>query len=1266
MWNYKGQITTLFLLILSGLIFFVRAGANDSVTMVRKIEWQDTRYPELPFKGQGYYQEENGWPVMVSLIPLPVGTDPRQTVVDVRALTWETIHSDKAFSDTIVKKLSPTFNHRLVYIQKKAYVELEIIPFRRINNEEHHWQRLLSYSVSISYGEILKTTDLKSATSKYASNSKLASGKWVKIGTTQKGIYKIPYATLKTWGFSDPEKAQIYGYGGVMVPLNNSEFRPDDLPPIACWHQNNALFFYSAGPWQWNWNSQRNMFEHIPHLYSPLSFYFVSDTDQPLTPQIQNTEEIEADYTSSSYDFLLFHETEKENLLNSGCLWLGEKFSPSGTPERTFTFEIPNVELNSDAMLYTQVAGRSNASHAFNISIDGLASGTLPLATVSLSDYLGYYARMNAEKITFPVTTNSISITYQYAPTSTSSVGWLDYLILQSRSLLTLKNGPIVFRDHLSANPEGISAFHIFDVPHNAVVWDVTNPLLIKQISAAIDGTTLTFKDSTSNIKEYVAFSPDMEFPTPQFIGEIPNQNLHASPQAEMVIVAPKSFLEQAYRLADLHATHSGLSVVVAERDQIYNEFSWGHPDPGAIRGFIKMLYDRAGQNGNQAPRLLLLFGDGSFDNRHIDNTPAAPLPTYQSQSSLYQTASFVTDDFFGFLDDDEGDHLQSDRLDIGIGRFPVNSLEEATIAVDKTEAYLLSQEKGRWKTRLTFVGDDGDNNIHMRDADKLTQKVAAAHPEFDINKIYLDAYPVSSSATGREFPDAKNDIQEAISEGTLIWNYSGHGSESALAHEKILTVSDIQSWINKQKLPLFVTATCEFSRFDNHEYTSAGEQVFLSQNGGGIALLSTTRIVYASLNYTLNNAFYNHVFEYDETGQPLRLGEMMRRTKLESGANTNKLNFTLLGDPALQLMFPPHQISTVELNGEPIASSTDTIKAMSHNTLKAKVTDSFGNTINDFNGTAFITIFDKAVDLQTIGNDGNIPFEYSEYSNILFSGRATVNNGLFEISFVIPQDIRYNLDYGRISYYAQADDGREAFGAYSNIFIGGISELIASDNSGPEIRMYLNHPNFNDGDQTTNRPMLYARLADESGINTSGTGIGHDITLIIDEDKNNPIILNDNYTADIDNFQSGTLQYQLPQMEDGDHTLTLKVWDNYNNSSAGTLNFKVSSTHGINGRNFIVYPNPVKPGNNVYFSLTTDIPNDIIDATIQFMNSAGQVTGTVEEELIISGNALGPYLLPLERSGWNYNGICFVRIILKAQNGKKEQFVAKLLPARQ
>jgi hypothetical protein len=1261
---------TIILFFLSGILLssFGNSEKSRDVKFFDQISWKTTsEHPELPFSGSGFFNEPSGVPVYRTAFPLPEDfSDTNRKIKEIHFIPtqWEETPNNNYLTDITDEDITEIFTYRVVTIRKQAFLEVEIIPFRKQKNQTEVWEKLMQFSVELSFSAP-SSEKLKSESTRYATSSRLSSGQWIKVGSNKKGIHKIPYATLRSWGFSTPSKVQVYGNGGAMVPMDNSSERPDDLPAISCLHSSDAIYFYAPGTWQWIYNESNEMFQFERHKYSQMAFYYLSETnDEIKTPESQQVPHGTVTNITNSFDALHFHEIENENVLNSGNQWFGEKFNNSIAMERSFEVEMPNLITDQEAVFYTQVAGRSNSAQAFNINISESANLSTYINTVSLNDYLGYYLRLASGKQTFIPGSNRFNIRFNYTNPSSTSIGWLDFFVINGRGRLSLANGSFVFRDKSVVAPGNITTYQISGTSGSDMVWDVTNPTRTVKMRTETSGQTLTFTALSQEIKEYVAFNPSQSFPQPEFINNIDNQDLHATSPAEMVIVTPAQFVGQANRLATLHNQHSNLSVVVAERDKIYTEFSWGHPDAGAIRGFLKMLYDRAGDNTAETPKLLLLFGDGTYDNRHINNTPASPLPTYQSDNSIYQTSTFVTDDFFGFLDDNEGTDLRNDRLDIGIGRFPVSTPEQAVNAVNKSENYLLNQEPGKWKNKLTFIGDDGDFNIHVRDADRLTQKIAANHEQFDLNKIYFDAFKMTSGAVGKDFPEAKTRVMQAISEGTLILNYTGHGSENNLAHERIITKTDINGWKNKNKLPLFVTATCEFSRFDNHNHTSAGEEVFLNPNGGGIALLSTTRIVYSSLNFTLNNAFYNHAFEKEENGLPLRIGEMMRRTKIESGSNTNKLNFTLLGDPALRLIYPANEVTTTSLNNIEITEQPDTIRALSKIRISGIIKDPLGSPLTNYSGTASITVFDKAVNSKTLGNGSNEPFEFEEYTNILFQGKATVTNGEFSFEFVVPKDIRYNFDDGRVSYYAISDNGKEAAGAFTDIIIGGISNNVRQDDQGPDINLHMNHPGFKSGQTTGSRPMLYADLFDESGINTSGIGIGHNITLIIDEDINNPLILNDAFNADPDQYQKGTLAYHLPMLEDGTHTITLKVWDNYNNSSTATLTFKVTNNHGLNVHEFSVFPNPVATGQEVFISMQTDTPNALINATIQFVDSSGKVTGTVIDEIISSGNMIGPYMLPMEKSGWDYSHICFVRIILKPQNGEETQVVGKLLPS--
>jgi hypothetical protein len=1217
----------------------------------------------MPVAGSGYWEDSTGLPIYRFNIPLPPQFNERDYQITVTDRQWAPFTG--TLPDLRPSDIERPLTQRITYIQKQPYLEVEFIPFAVGIEKERSWNKLTNLSLTITYThkDDLSGLKLKSSSLKYSAASRLSSGKWMKISTTEAGIHKIPYSKLSSWGFSNPSQVQIYGHGGEMVPMANNAERPDDLPEIALWHHDNALYFYSSGIHSWKWNASGGVYEHQSHKYSPLAYYFLSEASTPVEVTTSTESTGEVTHAITTFDFLYLHEVELENLLLSGNQWFGEKFNSTTGLEKTFTLEESLLLTDSTAKLTTQVFGRANTTHGFTVTANGTTSKNIGLGTVSLSDYTGYYGHLANTTMDFFPGTKELEIAFRYTNQLQTASGWLDYFTIHAKGKLALNGTQLIFRNHFTEGPGNFSSFSIESAKDNLELWDVTDPDSPLRHTLVREGTNVEFKDSTQTLKTYVIFDPSQTVPSPHMAGAIDNHNLPGTPQTEMIIVSPAIFLTQANRLAALHTSYSGLSCVVVEREQLYNEFSWGHPDPGAIRGFLKMLYDRAGEETGSAPQLLLLFGDGSYDNRHVNSPLPAPLPTYQSDNSIYQTSTYVSDDFFGVLDDSEGNDLPNNRLDIGIGRLPVNTEKQAIQAVDKIEAYLYDQSQGNWKTQLTFVGDDGDFNIHVRDADKLATQIENGHPSFEINKIYLDAYKATNASTGIEFPGARTAIEQAISEGTLYFNYTGHGSENNLAHEQIVTISDITGWSNLNKLPLFVTATCEFSRFDDHSITSAGEEVFLNPNGGAIALLSTTRIVYSSLNYTLNSAFCNHIFETDNQNLPLRLGEIMRRTKLESGSSINKLSFTLLGDPALRLNYPVNQVLTQSVNDRP-SQESDTLKALSINTLNGVLADPSGQTMENFNGEVDIVVYDKAVETQTLGNNGAEPFEYKEYSNILFKGVSTVTNGQFSTSFVIPQDIRYNYGPGRINYYAVSEEGEEASGAFSNFIIGGIGNSNQQDDQGPDLQLYLNYPGFKSGGQTGSRPMLYANVYDESGINTSGIGIGHNIILIIDGDTQNPLILNDNFSFTPDSYQQGMIVYHLSELADGIHDLTLKVWDTHNNSSTSSLSFEVASSRNLKLRTFNVYPNPVTQSGQVYATLSSDEPNAIFDTTIDFIDARGRITGSDSRTLIASGNLIGPFTLPLENSGWRRPEICFVRLTLTNQAGKKAVVVEKLLPA--
>lgn len=1145
-------------------------------------------------------------------------------------------------------------------IQQRPFFNVRYLPFRRTNNPQIH-QRLISLTVEVNYPEVGNGAELKRAQAPYASSSVLSKGKWVKIKVSETGIFRIPYSKLTEWGFSNPSKVKVYGNGGGMLPKANSIWRPDDLVQNPVYHETNSIYFYAQGPVKWQYNSLRGMFMHQLHDYSVSAFYFLSEEGDAVLMSEQSSDQLVPNRESVSFDDFQYYEKEEYNLLKSGRNWYGDRFEATGNTRFDLQLQFANTIVTEPAKIFLTLLARSNQPSSYEVRLNGSSDPILqiPVSSISFSDWVGVFAREGSATASFYPASDKLSVSVLYKPLVNTSLGWFDKMNVQVRRQLKMAGAQMAFRDVNSVGSGNVTKFKVSGVDNTMKIWNVTNHLQPQRVIWENFNNEAVFAANTDNLQEYIIFNPSGALPIPEFVEQVSNQNLHGEGSIDYIIVCDPDFLGEANRLALLHQQFSGLTTLVATQKQVFNEFSSGQPDVVAIRSFVKMFYDRAAGDVSKMPKYLLLFGDGTYNNRgsSVNNR----ILTYQSVNSLHHTETFVTDDFYGFLDDSEGASDVSDKMDIGVGRFPVSSVAEAKLAVDKTAAYLQNQKKGLWRGQLTFVGDDGDNNTHMYDSDRLAVKVSQTNPEFDINKIYFDAYRKVSGSNGQTFPEVNDAIDRSITEGTLIWNYTGHGGERGLANENVVTIPRVLAWTNYDRLSLFVTATCEFSRFDDDE-VSAGEHVFLNSKGGGIALLSTTRVVYSSLNYILNDNFYSHVFKRSPTGEKLRFGDIMRLTKQSSGNSVNKLNFTLLGDPALQLAYPDNQVQTTHVNNKDIAVESDTLKALSLAAIDAQVLMPGVGIMDDFNGKANITVYDKGVTVKTLGNDGNLPFEYMVYQNILFKGLTTVTHGKMTSSFVIPKDIRYHFGKGRISYYAESDDS-EAFGAYNNIVIGGFKAAQVDEN-GPKINAWLNNKDFKPGNTVGTAPLLLAEIFDQNGINTSGNGIGHDITLTIDGDVSSKIVLNNYFVASLDSYQGGTILFQLPELSPGTHILTLKVWDTHNNSTELNISFKVEKTDELVIRKVHLYPNPVKSGTELWISFEHDDPNAAITLDAELHDLSGRIIKKERKTVFSSGvmtapfswKAVDAYSRPLR------NGLYILRLRSASESGKNGTISQKIV----
>jgi hypothetical protein len=1123
--------------------------------------------------------------------------------------------------DTKIISATPNFNFSIAYKRKKAVAIITILPFRK-NPSTGVIEKLVSFDVNIS--PLTFQQKKANVTRIYAANSILASGEWYKIGVVADGVQKIDYDFLKKAGIDlnmNPKNIRIYGNGGRMIPTDNSAPRYDDLAENSIqvvgeddgrFNENDYILFYGQAPHRWELGGD-NHFHHVLNLFSDTTFYYINaDLGPGKRIQDQGSDPTPSTQTVNTFDDYSYHDIDKENFIKSGKVWYGETFDIK--PTQSFSFDFPYIDASSNVYVKSYVGARSiGIASSFNVKINGQQLFSQSVNAVS-QGIGANYGDLNVMDANVPLNSSTVNIEYTYIKPAPESQGWLNYCELNARRSLRFIGGQLPFRDLSSLGVNKISTFNIEGMSQSNLIWDVTNPTNVNNQLYSINSSTATFNTNTTLLKEFIVFNNS--FFKPSFVEKVANQNLHSLGQYEMVIVAPDELRPEADRLASYHQNHDNLSVLVVSPKLIYNEFSSGKPEITGIRDFMKMLYDRA-KDSTELPKYLLLFGDGSYDNKHRLSDNRNLIPTYQTEESLSPTSSYTSDDFFGCLDDNEGSLSIYDVIDLGIGRFPVNSLAEARGVVNKVINYSSNPDtQGDWRNAICFVADDDDGSIHLIQADGLSVQVKTSNPEFNIDKIYLDAYIKVSTPGGARYPDVTDAINKRVDKGALIINYTGHGGEAGWALERVLGVSDINSWTNFNKLPLFFTATCQFSRFDDPERTSAGELVLLNPNGGGIALFTTVREVYSGPNFYLNQKFYNVAFK-TVNGKPKKLGDIMFQTKVSSN-DENTRNFTLLGDPALTLSYPTLNAVTTAINNKPVTSTPDTAKALSKITITGQVTDNNGIFQSNYNGTVYPTIFDKATNVTSLGNDPSSPKEtFSLQKNILYKGKASIINGVFTFSFIVPKDISYKYGNGKISYYFENGivDGK---GFYEKIIIGGTSNTIVNDVTGPTIKLYMNDEKFVFGGTTNNSPRIYALVNDSNGINTVGNGIGHDITAIIDNDNEHTIVLNDYYESNLNSYQSGKVQYPFKGLKDGRHSLRLKAWDVYNNSSEANTEFVVAESASLALYHVLNYPNPFTTHTAFYFEHNR--PGVPLNILVQIFTITGKLVKSINTNMFTNG----------------------------------------------
>ena len=724
-------------------------------------------------------------------------------------------------------------------------------------------------------------------------------------------------------------------------------------------------------------------------------------------------------------------------------------------------------------------------------------------------------------------------------------------------------------------------------------------------------------------------------FPVPEYVYRITNQNHHADGVADMVIIIPTSqkVLAQAQRLKALHEKKDSMRVTIVPADELYNEFSSGTPDASAYKRYMKMLYDRAATEADM-PRYLLLIGDAAWDNRMRlsdwqSTSPDDFLLCFESENSYSEVSCYVSDDFFCILDDGEGGNLlSSDKADVAVGRITARSAEEAAIVVDKIENYINNQQAGSWQNTICFMGDDGNQNQHMDDADSVAQMVEKLYPDMIVKRIMWDAYTRVSSSTGNTYPDVTRLIKQQMQQGALMMNYSGHGNAEAMSHEYVVRLSDFESNISS-KLPLWITASCDIMPFDSQE-NNIGETALFNKKGGAIAFYGTARTVYQNHNRSMNLTFTRHVLSTDEQGLPMPIGEAVRRAKNEliqtnKDLTANKLQYTLLGDPALRLAFPTRKIVIDSINKQALEGGAMlTLKAGSAATVTGRILAADGSTDSTFNGvlTAIVRdVIEQIVcKLNNMSSDGaEEPFVYNDRPNTVFSGSNAVKDGQFSFVFAVPKDIKYSDASALINLYAVSDDKTvEAHGSCSQLVLNG-TESHSGSSTGPDIYCYLNSTSFSNGGNVNTTPYFVAELNDEDGINASGSGIGHDLQLIIDGDISKSYVLNDYFQFDFGSFTTGKVGFSIPELSYGEHQLMFRAWDILNNSSTAELTFNVAK--GVEPRLVDIECSPNPATDHVTFRLVHDRMGSNLNVKLDVFDFSGRHLWSYMENGVTSDN---------------------------------------------
>ena len=1069
------------------------------------------------------------------------------------------VQYEKVTSDAL--PTMPIISQHIVMSRKQGKLEVSFIPLVSCNGRPHFlvsFMLRLSSAPKSSHTRVLTRAaadETAGAADRYAAHSVLSSGRWAKVRVASSGIYQLTSDVIRRAGFSDLSKVKIYGYGGGLQPEGldgDYLMSTDDLHEVPQCIVGGKHLFYAHGPV--SWTSSGNYFNRNRNYCSDYGYYFLTENDSP-SLSVDSAAFVSAHYPSADYRCALYEKEEYawfeggRNLFDGKSLAKGESYGFS-VASRT------RSKAEGGAKGAVRVVVTGDAAGQVSVTMNGTELGSLTLGGLGRYD----------------------------SGTSVNRIFYVDDILPDNTFTLTNQT--------------------------------VSGAVRLDYVAVMLDEDELSGAPSLSSDA----------FPSPEYVYNITNQDHHADAFADMVIIIPTSqqLLGQAQRLADFHKLHDGLRVNIIPADEVFNEFSSGTPDVNAYRRYLKMLYDRANTEADM-PRYLLLFGDALWDNRmRISSlkgfSPDDFLLSYESDNSFSKTDSYADDGFFALLDDGEGVHSGSgmtDKYDVGVGRFPVRNATEAKAMVDKTIAYVENKNMGTWQNTLMFMGDDGnntassiENSIHMEDAEKAAEVAENASAAFNVKRVMWDAYTRESSSTGNSYPEVERIVKNQQAAGALIMNYSGHAAEQSLSHEMVLRLSDFDGFTNKN-LPLWMAAACDVAPFDG-TVKNIGENAVLNANGGAVAFFAAGKTVYQPLNAQINRAFLQHALNLVDGEVPTLGYALMKGKNSLSTTNTqsyiNKVQYLLLGDPALRLNIPTLNVVVDTINGK-VPSSADRVdlKAGTVVTMAGHV-EKDGQLDDTFTGLVNMQVFDSKELIVCKGNDPLTTsiFQFYDRQKVLYNGTDSVRSGKFSMTFAVPQDINYSCEPGKMTLYAYSPSRTEQGHGTEERFVVSGGEAVDNDSIGPSIYCYLNAPSFVDGGSVNPSPYFVANISDKDGINASGNGIGHDLELTIDGEMQKTYVLNDNFSFDFGSYTQGSTYYYIPELSEGIHKLRFRAWDILNNSSTAELNFRVVKGLQPNLLTVNCTHNPARTSTS--FILSHDRAGSNLDVTVEVFDMTGRL----------------------------------------------------------